>query len=68
MSYMAHTMETSKFVLHVKFVSEFGEFVSIIRRMSDNAKMYEEWFEAVDDAVFEGEKTLLSFEYNRGGW
>ena len=68
MSYTAHTMETSKFVLQVRYVSELAEFIATIRRMSDNAKMYEEWFEAVDDAVFEGEKTLLSFEYNRGGW
>jgi hypothetical protein len=61
-------METSKYILHVNWVDGLEEYVATIRRISDNAKMFEAGYEAIDDAVYEGEQTLLSYEYNRGGW
>jgi hypothetical protein len=52
----------------VNWVDGLEEYVATIRRISDNAKMFEAGYEAIDDAVYEGEQTLLSYEYNRGGW
>lgn len=68
MAYNVHTMETSKYILHVNWVEGLEEYVATIRRISDNAKMFEAGYEAIDDAVYEGEQTLLSYEHNRGGW
>ncbi len=68
MSYTVHTMESDKYVLHVRWVDGLEEYVASIRRKMDNAMMYEAGYEAIDDAVFEGEQLLLSYEYNRGGW
>lgn len=68
MSYNVHTMETSRYVLNIRWVEWLEEYVATIRRISDNAKMFEAGYEAIDDAVYEGEQTLLSYEHNRGGW
>jgi len=68
MAYNVHTMETSRYVLNIRWVEGLEEYVATIRRISDNAKMFEAGYEAIDDAVYEGEQTLLSYEYNRGGW
>jgi len=68
MAYNVHTMETSRYVLNIRWVEGLEEYVATIRRISDNAKMFEAGYEAIDDAVYEGEQTLLSYEYNRGVW
>jgi hypothetical protein len=61
-------METSGYVLNIRWVEWLEEYVATIRRIKDNAKMFEAGYEAIDDAVYEGEQTLLSYEHNRGGW